>query len=204
MTKDTSEVYRLNIDSYRCQWATITINKTGDLNIISDCGNFTYSWRMNENEDFKDLLIRICKHGEGRGYLYDKIHDYNRANRVDTVKTITPLKRELFQYYREKKRDSWFMEKDREKIYPQLDTRMRDAYDELTSIESEGDMSEDNFYNQIYSIQHVNEIFNGNFYEYLDVEYIGDRQATAFCEIVAPIFAEVLRKEKEQSKNKQI
>ncbi|WP_405169458.1 hypothetical protein [Paenibacillus sp. FSL H3-0286] len=193
--KDISEVYRIRLDSHRCQWATLTINN-GDLNVISDCGNFNYSWRMNKNENFKELLIRICKHGEGKGYLYDKIHDRNRANRVDTKKSIEPLKKELFEYYREKKRDWHYMEQDKKKYYPLLDDRMRDAYDELVSIESEGELSMDAFHSLLWNNSYLDEVFDGDYFAHcLDVEYIGDRQAIAFCEVVAPVFAEILMNE---------
>ncbi|KAA9007268.1 hypothetical protein F4V43_01925 [Paenibacillus spiritus] len=200
VTKDVSEVYRLRIDSHRCQWATITINN-GDLNVISDCGNFNYSWRMNENENFKDLLIRICKYGEGKGYLYDKIHDRDRADRVDVEKTVKQIKKDLFEYYREKKRDYYYMTEDKYK-YSDLSTKMRDAYDELIGLESEGEMSQDYFYSQLYNSTYLNEVFCGDYFAYLDVEYIGDRQAIAFCEVVAPIFAEVLINEEEANGNK--
>lgn len=196
LEKDVSEVYRLHIGSYRCAWANITINKAGDLNVISDCGNFNYGWRGFGSESFKDFLIRICDKAQGKGYLYDKIHDRDRGNRVDTEKTIAKMKKELFQYYREKRRDWWYMKKDKEKIYPQLDTRMRDAYDELESIENEGEMSLDAFTSLLWNSRNLNEVFDGDYLAHqLDIEITGDKQAIAFCEVVAPIFAEVLKEE---------
>jgi len=196
MTKDVSETYRLRIDSYRCQWANITINPSGEFSVISDCGNFNYRWPVSANENFKEFLIRICSGSTKNGYLYDKIHDRDRASRVDAENSIISLKQELFRYYREKKRDYYYMLEDKKKIYPQLDTRMRDAYDELESIGSEGEMSADAFYSLLWNSSKLGEVFDGDYIALaLDVETVGDRQAMAFCEVVAPIFAEVLKAE---------
>jgi hypothetical protein len=199
VSKDVSEVYRLQIGSYRCAFATITINNVGDLNVISDCGNFNYSWRS-FGESFKEFLIKVCSMGESDGYLYSKIHDRERGNRVDTEKTIKRLKQELIQYYREKRRDWWYMEQDKKKIYPLLDTRMRDAFDELDGIENEGEMSIDAFMSLLWNSSYLDEVFGGDYLAHqLDVEIIGDRQAKTFCEVVAPIFAEVLKEELNQN-----
>ena len=195
VSKDVSETYRLRIDSYRCQWANITINPNGEFSVISDCGNFNYRWPISENENFKEFLIRICSQSPN-GYLYDKIHDRDRASRVDAEKSIAPLKQDLFRYYREKRRDYFYMLEDKKKIYPQLDTRMRDAYDELESIGSEGELSADAFYSLMWNNSNLGEVFDGDYIVHaLDVETIGDRQAMAFCEVVAPIFAAILKTE---------
>ncbi|MGG1637209.1 hypothetical protein [Paenibacillus sp. NRS-1760] len=196
--KDVSEVYRLRIGSYHCQWATITINNTGDLNVISDCGNFNYSWRMFDKENFKEFLIRVCHGGEARGYLYDKIHDRDRASRVDPEKNIAYLKKELLQQYREKRRSYSYMQEDKKKIYPLLINRVRDAWDELESIENEGEMSADAFWGLLWNARYLNEFFDGDYFAHcMDVETTGDRRAMVFCEIVAPLFAEVLKAELE-------
>jgi len=194
--KDVSEVYRLQIGSHRCQWATITINKTGDLNVISDCGNFNHFWRMSDNENFKAFLIRVCHGGEAQGYLYDKIHDRDRASRVDPEMNIAFLKKELLQQYREKRRSFTYMLIDKKRIYPLLNNRVRDAWDELESIENEGEMSADAFWGLLWNARYLNEFFNGDYFAHcMDVETIGDRRAMTFCEVVAPIFAEVLKEE---------
>ena len=196
--KDVSEVYRIRLDSYRCAWANITISSQGEFSAITDCGNFSYRWPVSDGENFKESLIRICHRGEREGYLYDKIHDRDKASRVDAEKTVVQLKKELFQYYREKKRSYSFMAEDKAKIYPQLDTRMRDAYDELESIASEGYLSADAFYSLLWNSSYLGEVFDGDYIaQAMDVETVGDRGAMAFCEVVAPILAQILVSERE-------
>lgn len=194
-SKDTSEVYRIRLDSHRCQWANITINSSGEFSAITDCGNFNYRWPVSKNENFKQSLIRICSKATANGYLYEKIYDRDRASRIDAEKTIVKLKRELFQYYRDRRNDYFYMAKQKGQ-YPDLATRMRDAYDELESIGNEGEVSQDAFYGMMWNSRYLSEIFDGDYIVHaMDVETIGDRRAAAFCEVVAPIFAEILKQE---------
>lgn len=52
-----------------CMWAKFIFDcDSGQLNINSDAGDFSYRWGFNENEDFMHLMTRI-----NRDYLLDKI-----------------------------------------------------------------------------------------------------------------------------------
>jgi hypothetical protein len=206
VTKDVSEVYRIRLDSHRCQWANITINSSGDFSAITDCGNFNYAWRGYGDQGFKAFLLRIMSKSGGRGsYVYDKISDDNR-NRVDCEKTIAPMKKEFMEKYREfykdKRRDAKYMQHSiydhkAKWAFDDLRDKARSTWDALLSLENEGELSSDRFYSIIWESSNFDDLFfDGDYFAHcIDVEFTSDRQAITFCEVVAPVFAEILRKE---------
>lgn len=203
VTKDVSEVYRLRIDSHRCAWATITINNSGDFSVISDCGNFNYFWGGYGSGTFKEFLIRIfTKSAHGRGsYVYDKISDSNR-DRVDCAKTGAPMKKDFMKKYRElyvdaRRRAKFIDTFDARWAFSDLKDKARTTWDALINLEDEGELSSDRFYSILWEGSSFdNKFFDGDYLAHcLDVEMTGDRQAVAFCEVVAPIFAEILKRE---------
>lgn len=199
LEKTVSECYRISIPG-SFAWATITINEVGDLNILSDYGSFSYAWRS-FGKSFKEFLVRICDkcEKEPRGYLYSKLHDRHRASMVECEETVKQFKIDLFNSYREKKRDFWYMEKDKKAIYPRLENKVRDAYDSLCSIESEGTMSLEAFSSAIWHDSNLSdELFGEEYFVYANIVQTGDTHCAAFCKEIAPVFAKILREELEQ------
>lgn len=190
VTKSISERYEIRLNN---AWAIITISEDGDFNAISDYGNYTYAWRS-FGDNFKKFLMRICE--KDSSYLYSKLHDRHKAEMVDCEKTIEQFKKDLFQSYREKKRDYWYMEKDKRAIYPTLDVKVRDAYDSLCSLEGEGTMSHESFMNQIWHDRNLSdELFGEEYFMYANIITTGDMECKDFCDKIAPVFAEILRGE---------
>ncbi|MFD0673953.1 hypothetical protein [Cohnella sp. GCM10027633] len=200
--KDVSEVYRIRIDSHRCQWANITINDSGDFNAVTDCGNFNYYWGGYGSGTFKEFLIRIfSKSAGGRGsYVYEKISDSNR-DRVDCDKTVAPMKKDFITRYRElyvdARRLSRYVDNfDTRWAFNELKDKARTTWDALIDLEGQGELSQDRFFSILWEGGSFDDkFFDGDSIACLDVEMTGDRQAIAFCEVVAPLFAEILKTE---------
>lgn len=191
VTKSISERYEIKLNNHA--WAIITISEDGDLNVISDYGNYSYSWRS-FGDSFKKFLIRICE--KDSSYLYSKLHDRHKAKMVDCEKTVEQFKKDLFKFYREKKRDYWYMKKDENLIYPRLSDKVRDAYESLCSLETEGMISHDLFMNQIWHDKNLSdELFGEEYFMYANIITTGDMGCEAFCREFAPVFAEILKEE---------
>lgn len=191
LTKSISERYEIKLKNHA--WAIITISRNGDFNVISDYGNYTYAWRS-FGDCFKKFLVRICE--KDSSYLYSKLHDRNKSERVDCEKTVKQFKKDLFKSYREKKRDYLYMLRDAKEIYPKLENKVRDAYESLESIESEGDISHESFMNMIWHDRDLSdELFGEEYFMYADIHTTGDVQCEAFCSKIAPVFAEILKEE---------
>jgi len=72
--------YALEAESYdegwQCMWAKFIFDcDSGQLNINSDAGDYSYRWGYNQNEDFMHLMTRVEK-----GYLLNKISDRSVFN----------------------------------------------------------------------------------------------------------------------------
>jgi len=208
--KDVSEVYRIRLNSLRCQWANITINNSGDFSAITDCGNFNYCWGGYGSGTFKDFLIRIfSKNAQGRGsYVYEKISDDSR-DYVDCVKTIAAMKKDFVERYRELYKDArskvrWADNFDNRWAFQELKDKARNTWEALECIEDERTLSKDRFFSLVWEGSLDNIFFDGDYLAHcLDVETTGDRQAIAFCEVVVPVFAEILRQERGDNHNEQ-
>ncbi len=65
-----------NDEGWQCMWAKFIFDcDSGQLNINSDAGDYSYRWGFNENEDFMHLMSRI-----DRSYLLNKISDCSVFN----------------------------------------------------------------------------------------------------------------------------
>ncbi|SFJ63443.1 hypothetical protein SAMN02799624_05281 [Paenibacillus sp. UNC496MF] len=207
--KEVSETYHISLDSHRCQWARITINETGDFNAITDCGNFNYAWHGYGGGSFKEFLVKIfSRNASGKGsYVYDKISDDSRS-RVNCKETIAPMWKDFIEKYRELYKDKRSDARIAERLkysnaykakwaFDELREKARSTRDVLKSIEEEGELSSDRFYSLMWDNAQISDLFfDGDYIAHcLDVEMTGDRHAIAFCEVVAPVFAEILRQE---------
>lgn len=74
---------------FRCMWARMTLDHDNfTLSIISDCGNYTYSWQPSEQESFLDLMCRV-----NSDYLLGKISNRNKFNLEESKReTIENIK----------------------------------------------------------------------------------------------------------------
>jgi hypothetical protein len=186
MKKSISERYEIRWPG-EFTWAYITISEDGDFNAQSDYGNYQYAWRS-FGEDFKQFLIKICSrcNDESMGYLYDKLHDRDQANRVDVEKTIHDYKRTLLQEYR---LEFWRMSKEQKQA-------VRDCFDALREFEKEHDeVSQDFFLSQLMHETRITEETLCWEYIIYNVETVYDRRCEAFCRVIAPVFAEILENE---------
>ncbi|PHV69192.1 hypothetical protein CS063_17220 [Sporanaerobium hydrogeniformans] len=77
----TTYAMRFNKDEdpdlyWRCMWARISLDHDNyTLSIVSDCGDYTYSWGRNDHESFLNLMSRINEY-----YLLDKISSRSKFN----------------------------------------------------------------------------------------------------------------------------
>jgi hypothetical protein len=201
VAKSMSEVYNLQIDSYKCEWATITISDSGDFNAITDCGNFNYSWRGYGSGTFKEFLIRIFSKAGGRSYVYEKLSDSSR-DYVDCEKTVKPMRKEFLKTYRELYRDKrnnarYIKTYETERAFRELQDNARETWDVLQEMEDEGTVSQDRFLSTLWHDGRVHdEFFDGDYIACcIDLKMTGDMQTIAFCEVVAPVFVQVLKQE---------
>lgn len=76
---------------WRCMWARITLDHDNfTLSVVSDCGNYTYTWCVTESETFIDLMKRIDS-----DYLLSKISS-ETVFKLDESKKATIKNIELY------------------------------------------------------------------------------------------------------------
>lgn len=193
LTKSMMERYDIrlkNENSWRCVWAVISISNDGFFNAQTDCGDFSYRWGS-FGDCFKSFLINICSK-DGR-YLYNKIHSRERAGNVDVEETINNMKARIIQNRRENgNRTPYVMDE----LSPE---EARDLWDELDSIQSSYDeVSHDAFASLFYHelpSKEREKAFGDEFWHDDFLVTTEDREAKTFCEVVAPVFAEILKQE---------
>ena len=193
--KSMMERYNIRLkggDHWRCAWAIISISNDGVFNAQTDCGNFSYRWGS-FGDCFKSFLIDICS--KDTDYLYRKISDPDREGRIDMEKTVENMKRRVIQRRRE-----YGIHFLREELTP---NEARDLWDSLEDIESHGEVSNDAFasifYHELPS-EGRRKVFADEFWYDDLLVTTPDRQAKTFCEVVAPIFAEILKNELSEAK----
>lgn len=192
-SRSTMERYDIRLkgeSSWRCAWATISISEDGVFNAQTDCGDFNYYWGS-FGDCFKSFLINICS--KDGSYLYGKIHSRDRAGNVDVEETINNMKARIIQNRRENgNRTPYVMDE----LSPE---EARELWDELDCIQSShGEISHDAF-SSIFYHELPNEerekVFGDEFWHDDFLVTTEDREAKTFCEVVAPVFAEILRSE---------
>lgn len=199
LTKSTMERYDIrlkNENSWRCAWAVISISNDGFLNAQTDCGDFSYRWGSFGN-CFKSFLINICS--KDGSYLYDKIHSRERAGNVDVEETINNMKVKIIHNRRGNgNRTPYVMDE----LSPE---EARELWDELDSIQNNhGEITHDAFASIFYhelSSKEREKVFGDEFWHDNFLVTTEDREAKTFCEVVAPIFAEILKQELSDKKS---
>ncbi|MFA1509986.1 hypothetical protein ACDN41_12220 [Priestia aryabhattai] len=192
LSKSTMERYDIRIkgeNNWKCAWATISISDDGMFNVQSDCGDFSYSWGS-FGDCFKTFLISICS--KDTSYLYDKIHNQERANNVDVEKTVNNMKKKIIQnrlenYNRTPYLDDELSPEEARWLWDELDTMQR-CHDEV---------SQDAFVSLFYGLSSTerNKVFSDEFWYDDFIVTTNDRHAETFCNVVAPLFAEILKEE---------
>lgn len=198
LVKSTMERYDIRLqgeDRWRCSWATISISDDGLFNAITDCGDFNYYWGS-PGKSFKEFLIDICSNGSS--YLYNKISNGDRKGQVDVEKTIENMKKKVIELRRES--GLWSHVKG---DFSQEEARV--LWDALEGVKNDhSEISPDAFssifYYELPDTERRKVFSDEWWYEDL-VVYTEDRSAKAFCEVVAPVFAEILKAEIENNES---
>ncbi|XEC97026.1 hypothetical protein AB6A23_11075 [Paenibacillus tarimensis] len=195
--KSTMERYNIRLkggNHWRCAWAIISISDDGVFNAQTDCGDFSYRW-SSFGECFKSFLIEICS--KDTDYLYRKICDSELDGRIDIEKTVDNMKSRIIQRRREDGNRKPFLCDD--ELSPD---EARELWDALNSLSCHDEVSNDAFASIFYHELPSDErrkVFSDEFW-YDDLLVTSpDRRAKAFCEVIAPIFAEILKGELEKA-----
>lgn len=179
--KSKMERYDIRIngeEGWRCTWATISISDDGFFNAQTDCGDFSYRWGS-FGDCFKSFLIGMDK-GD---YLYGKIS--NNEEQVDAEETIKQIKVSLLERRKQEEIDK-------------NDATL--AWEEIGELIDDCDgQSPETFYFAVSSKYWINEAIP-DLFDGLDVSYKPDYVAKAFCEVVMPVFVEILKKELAEKK----
>ncbi|WP_137743391.1 hypothetical protein [Robertmurraya siralis] len=192
LTKSTMERYDIRItneNGWRCAWAIISISNDGVFNVQSDCGNFSYSWGSFGN-CFKSFLVDICS--KDSSYLYGKIHSRERDGKIDVEKTINNMKKRVIESRKEAglrflgKND--LTESEARDLWDALDC-VQNSHDEITA-----DAFSSIFYYELPSKER-GKVFSDEWWYDDILVTTPDREAKTFCEVVAPVFAEILKEE---------
>lgn len=174
--KSTMARYDIRINNenkWRCLWAVISISDDGFFNAQTDCGDFSYRWGA-FGECFKTFLIQI----NSSDYLYSKIATKDEF--VDGEETVKQFKEQLLTRRRENEVDEY---------------EAREAWEEIEElIEETCRMSPDGFHYALQAKYTLNKALPG-IYDDLDLVFRRDTAAQAFCEVVMPVFVEILRAE---------
>lgn len=193
--KSVMERYDIRLDHWRCQWATISVSDDGVFNAQTDCGDFSYRWGS-FGESFKMFLISIFS--KDTHYLYNKIHDSSKANLIDIEKTVANMKERILQNRKENGNITPYV---MDELSPE---EARDLWDELETISNcHDEVTSDAFASMFYyelPDEGRRKVFGDEFWHDDILVNSSDRNAETFCEVVAPVFAEILREELRGSK----
>lgn len=174
--KSTMERYDIRIDNenkWRCLWAVISISDDGFFNAQTDCGDFSYRWGA-FGDCFKSFLIEI----NSSDYLYSKIATKDVF--VDGEETVKQFKEQLLTRRREDEVDEY---------------EARGAWEEIEELSEETyRMSPDGFHYALQAKYSLNKALP-DIYADLDLVFRKDTAAQAFCEVVMPVFVEILKEE---------
>ena len=191
LTKSKMERYDIRLKSGRCQWAIISISDDGVFNAQTDCGDFSYRWGS-FGDCFKSFLIDICRNDSS--YLYGKIHSHDREGNIDVDKTIANMKEKIIENRKEYRNQTSYVS-DYELSLDEARYLWMEL-DDVLSCHSEisPDAFASIFYHELPS-EERNKVFSDEFWYDDILVHTSDRQAEAFCEVVAPIFGEILENE---------
>lgn len=193
LTKSIMERYDIRLQSeksWRCQWATISISDDGVFNAQTDCGNFNYYWGS-PGKPFKEFLTDICS--KNSHYLYSKIARREKEGNVDVDKTIDNMKAKVIQNRLENRNRTPYV---MDELSPEEARELWDALDCVQNNHSEisSDAFSSIFYYELPDKERRKAFSDEWWYDDILV-YTEDRGAKAFCEVVAPVFAEILKNE---------
>lgn len=179
--KSVMERYDIRINNenrFRCLWAVISISDDGFFTAQTDCGDFNYRWGS-FGDCFKSFLIDIDKDD----YLYGKIATKDEF--VDGEETAKKFKSQLLKCRWEGDINEY---------------EAREAWEEIEElIEETYRMSPDGFHYVLQAKYALNQALP-DIYDDLDLVFKKDRKAQAFCEVVMPVFVEILKKELAEKK----
>lgn len=197
VSKSTMERYNIRLkggNHWRCAWAIVSISEDGFFNAQTDCGDFSYRWGS-FGDCFKTFLFETCS--KDTSYLYRKISDPEREGKIDMEKTIENMKLRVIQKRREDGIRKPYL---RDELSPE---EARELWDALELVDQHNEISNDAFVSIFYHelpSEERRKVFSDEIW-YEDVLVTTpDRRAKAFCEVVAPIFAEIMKHELEKSK----
>jgi hypothetical protein len=196
LTKSTMERYDIRLQGesrWRCAWATISISDDGVFNAQTDCGDFNYYWGS-PGKSFKEFLSDICS--ENPHYLYSKIARREKEGNVDVDKTIDNMKKRVI----ESRREAGFRWLSKDDLSQEEARELWDALDCIQRNHSEisSDAFSSLFYYELPDNERRKAFYDEWWYDDILV-YTKDRGAKAFCEVVAPVLAEILKNEIEIS-----
>ncbi|MEF2247729.1 hypothetical protein V1L65_22515 [Paenibacillus sp. IITD108] len=173
---------------WRCAWAIISISADGVFNAQTDCGDFSYRWGS-FGDCFKSFLLEICS--KDTSYLYRKISDPEREGKIDMEKTIDNMKLRILKKRREDGNRKPYLH---DELSEYEARELWDALDSVDHSEVSNDAFTSIFYYELPSDER-RKVFSDEFWYDDLLVTLPDRRAQAFCEAVAPIFAEVLQAE---------
>lgn len=197
LTKSVMERYDIRLQGenrWRCAWATISISDDGVFNAQTDCGNFNYYWGS-PGKSFKEFLIDVCS--KDTSYLYRKLASSEREGQIDVDKTIINMKATLIQNRLENRNRTPYVS---DELSPEEARELWDALDCIQSNHSE--ISPDAFSSLFYyelPDKERRKVFSDEWWYDDILVYTEDRWAKTFCEVVAPVFAEILKGEISQT-----
>jgi hypothetical protein len=196
VSKSTMERYNIRLkggNHWKCAWAIVSISADGVFSAQTDCGDFAYRW-SSFGDCFKTFLIEICS--KDTSYLYRKISDPEREGKIDMEKTIENMKRRVLQKRREDGNRKPCLS---DELLPEEARELWDALELVDHGEVSNDAFASIFYHELPSAGRRKVFSDEIWYEDVLVT-TPDRRAKAFCEVVAPLFAEILKCELEKSK----
>ena len=187
--KDMVEKYTITGRMSGISWSIFTLdNKTGDISIQSDWGNYSYIWNHRGNETLKEFLINA-----GVDYIKDKFSYPSNGGKkyIYAKETLDSWKRDIVGHRRNR-------ESTKEIAKALLECLNEiDLYgDSNTAYFSMNDMIEKLKYK--YDIDFYKDSPWRDDYKFMERMVIGcSPQLNMFMDKVWPVFIDVLKKEKE-------
>lgn len=180
LSKTTAMVYKIRITEPSHTWADITIEEWaggGSIKVISDYGDYSYSWNAIGEGVFRDFLLSL-----DFGYFMEKTKG-SSVYKFSPELTINQIKKDILKirHIRDIDRDT-----------------ARGCWNDIETYDLETD-SETLYHERIWQTYIPKYIYDSD-YHAIPVETEINHQCTGFWEIIWPVACEIWREELKEPK----
>lgn len=179
LNKTTAMVYKIRITEPECTWADITIEEWvggGSIKVISDYGDYSYSWNAIGEGLFRDFLVSL-----DFGYFMQKTKG-NSVHKFSSELTVTQIKNDILKIRRTRDIDK---------------DAARECWNAIGDYGLDTDC-EVTYHERIWQTDIPKYIYDTDYYD-IPVETEINQQYKRFWEKIWPVACEIWRHELEEN-----